>query len=268
MAGSVFGGDATVNWSASLKFSKDLDTVCGRIGVTTEGIEHNGPSNILMAGCVKNGAMNTWLHDAHQHENEKAVGVECLVHYNQPICIKADRVVVSAGSLQSPEKVGIFKGDLLTCLSNVAENAEDGYGCNIEGFSPQPSLFSNYVDWRNAVDHKEYMARFEQCASVIILARDKDSIGSVEYGKDENVVTHYILSEHDRKSILEGLIRAANITVASGAREVITAQIGVDFFKFDANEESSVNDPRFLTWIEYGLPDHSASIMSAHQMGS
>ncbi|KAI8060184.1 hypothetical protein BC940DRAFT_337793 [Gongronella butleri] len=119
VAGSLIGGGTSINYSASLrlphwardewakqglpyfaseKFTKDLDTVCDRIGVTTEGIRLTGSNKVLKEGCeklgyhvqlipqnsggephechwcmggcadgVKNGSMNTWLRDAVEH---------------------------------------------------------------------------------------------------------------------------------------------------------------------------------------------------------
>ncbi|CAO3669387.1 unnamed protein product [Rhizopus stolonifer] len=370
MAGSVFGGGTTVNWSASFKpqhfvreewakqglshflspkFSKDLDTVYKRIGATTEKIRHNGSNKMFMKGCealgypfaeipqntgtkphecnlcfsgcragVKNGTMNTWLRDAHQHgakflvqskvkkviiEDGKAVGVECLVHYEKKILIKADCVVVSAGSLQSPgvllrsglknknigqhlhihpstmifgqfnEKLRAFEGSLMSSFSSIAEDTEnDGYGCKIEAISLQPDQFAAVLPWRGAMDHKESMMHLEQFSAILVLARDKDSLGSVEYDQNENVSSCYNLSQRDKRSIIDGMIRAADIIVGGGGRQVYTSQFGVEPFKFEANEESSVGNERFIRWKDsvrqYGLPDNGSALMSAHQMGT
>lgn len=61
--------------------------------------------------------MNTWLRDAYQHgarfldrtkverviiENGRAVGVECTAHYEHKAVIRAEQVVVSGGSLHTP----------------------------------------------------------------------------------------------------------------------------------------------------------------------
>ena len=61
--------------------------------------------------------MNSWLRDAHEHnakfldrtkvlrvliEDGKATGVECLVHGEKLVKIYANRVVVSAGSMNTP----------------------------------------------------------------------------------------------------------------------------------------------------------------------
>ena len=76
LAGSCFGGGGTVNWSASLQtqhyvrqewadqglpfftsgeFQNCLDTVCGEMGVTTEGIQHNFANRTLLEGSRRLG---------------------------------------------------------------------------------------------------------------------------------------------------------------------------------------------------------------------
>lgn len=88
------------------------------IAQNTDGQEHD--CNFCFTGCrdgIKNGTMNTWLRDAYQHgarfldrtkverviiENGRAVGVECTAHYEHKAVIRAEQVVVSGGSLHTP----------------------------------------------------------------------------------------------------------------------------------------------------------------------
>jgi choline dehydrogenase-like flavoprotein len=75
LAGATFGGGSTVNWACSLRtpekvrrewavdyglksfapgsatFDASLDAVCGRLGVTTEGIAHNRNNQLLLDSC-------------------------------------------------------------------------------------------------------------------------------------------------------------------------------------------------------------------------
>jgi glycerol-3-phosphate dehydrogenase len=155
---------------------------------------------------VKNGTMNTWLRDAYQHnakflEKTKvikvvtkkgvATGVECLVNYERKVTIKADQVVVSAGSLQSPgvlmrsglknknigrnlrlhpcsitfgffdRPIRTFEGSIVTAVSGVVEI--DGYGAKLEVPQLHPGSFSTVVPWHGAAAHKEIMLKYDQC---------------------------------------------------------------------------------------------------------
>lgn len=262
--------------------------------------------------------MNTWLRDANQHnakflvktkvnkvitKNGKAAGVECVVNYDRKVNIKANQVVVSAGSLQSPgvlirsglknknigrnlrlhpcsitfgffdREIRTFQGSIMTAVSGVAESVDnDGYGAKLEVPCLHPGSFSTVLPWRGAAAHKELMMRYDRCAPILILSRDKDSTGVVRYDDKDNAIVDFNLSSRDRKSLLAGIDRSLNILVAAGAREVHTGQFGVDPFIFKDSEESRVDNPRFVAWkqqvIKYGFPQEGAGVFCAHQMGS
>lgn len=143
------------------------------------GGRHHHDCEFCYVGCkggIKNGTMNTWLRDAHQHNAKfldktkvirvvtrdgKAIGVECIVHYDRKVYIKANEVCICrlfTVSWCSFEKwveknigqtlrfhpvmvvLGFFdrpirphQGSYMTALSGVAEDLEnDGYGAKLE----------------------------------------------------------------------------------------------------------------------------------------
>lgn len=262
--------------------------------------------------------MNTWLRDAYQHgakfldrskvqrvltKNGKAIGVEVVVHYEHKVTIYADKVVVAAGSLQTPgvlqrsglknknigrhlrihpccitigffdHDINCFEGSIMTAVSNVCENLDgQGYGAKIEVPCLHPGSYSTVLPWRGSAAHKELMLKYRRCAPLLILSRDKDSKGAVRYDDKGNVIVDFVLSQHDRQSLLQGILRTLKILCAAGARELHTGQYGVDPFKFKADEESSINNPRFVKWLKrvekYGLPQDGAGVFCAHQMGT
>ncbi|KAI9492683.1 hypothetical protein BDB00DRAFT_420634 [Zychaea mexicana] len=236
-------------------------------------------------------------------EKGRAVGVEVIVHYDKKVTIRADQVVVAASSLHTPgilqrsgltnknigqnlrlhpcsisfgffdENVDCFKGSIMTAVSNVAENVDsEGYGAKIEVPCLHPGSYSTVLPWRGAAHHKSLMLRYRKCAPMLILSRDKDSKGVVRSDANGNMVVDFELSNHDRQSILEGIERSLKILCAAGARELHTGQFGVDPFAFQAGEESRVDNPRFVEWLDkvrkYGLPQDGAGIFCAHQMGT
>ncbi|KAI8975154.1 hypothetical protein BDF20DRAFT_589080 [Mycotypha africana] len=242
-------------------------------------------------------------------EVRRAVGIECFAHYNRDktIYIRArEQVIVSAGSLQSPglllrsgltnphighhlhlhpcsitfgffdgrkKEVNTFQGSIMTAVSGVAEDVDhEGYGAKLEVPCLHPGSYSTVLPWRGAAAHKELMLKYSYCAPILILSRDKDSVGRVRYDENDNVMVDFNLSNHDRRSILAGIEKSLNVLVAAGARELHTGQFGVQPFVFREEEESRVDNHRFISWkqkvLKYGLPPNGAGIFSAHQMGS
>ncbi|KAI8388548.1 uncharacterized protein BYT42DRAFT_611581 [Radiomyces spectabilis] len=236
-------------------------------------------------------------------EKGVAVGVEAVVQYSHHVTIRAKQVVVAGGSLQSPgillrsgltnknigrhlrlhpcsitfgffdRNIDMFEGSIMTAVSNVAENVDhEGYGAKLEVPCLHPGSFATVLPWRGAAHHKELMMRYRQCAPILILARDKDSTGAVRYDEHNNLIVDFALSTHDRQSILAGIDRSLLVLVAAGARELHTGQFGVEPFKFEPDEESRVDNPRFMQWrqkvLKYGLPQDGAGVFCAHQMGT
>ncbi|KAI8890264.1 long-chain fatty alcohol dehydrogenase [Backusella circina FSU 941] len=285
----------------------------------THGKPHE--CNFCYTGCkagIKNGTMNTWLRDAHAHnakfmdktkvkrviiKNGKAQGVEVLAHYNRKMTIRADKVVVSGGSLQSPgillrsgltnknigknlrlhpctitfgffdRSIATSEGSIMTAVSGVAENVDtEGYGAKLEVPLVHPGSFSTVMPWRGAVHHKELMLKYDTACPILVLSRDKNSDCTVRYNEHDDYIVDFKLSNHDRQSIVAGMERSLMVLVAAGAREVHTGQFGIEPFAFNDDEESRVDNPRFIEWknqvVKHGFPQDGAGIFCAHQMAS
>ncbi|KAI9266001.1 GMC oxidoreductase-domain-containing protein [Sporodiniella umbellata] len=236
-------------------------------------------------------------------EGGKAVGVECELRDGKIVKIGAKCVVVSGGSLQSPgillrsglknpmigrhlrlhpvvsitgifkEPIQDFQGDMSTMYSKVAYDTEnDGYGSYLESMSMSPAFYSSFLQWRGGANHKDSMLEFNRAATFMVLIHDKDSESSVKYDERDNVVVEYSLSERDTRSMIEGIQKGADIMVGAGARKVISGQLYLNPFEFREDEESTVSNPRFITWKkkvkEYGAPVNGTGLTSAHQMSS
>ncbi|KAF9114968.1 hypothetical protein BGX27_009296 [Mortierella sp. AM989] len=268
-------------------------------------------------GCrfgEKQGTMMTFLHDAKAHGAQfmhdtfvdrvliskgKAVGV--VGHQNgHKVTVKADKVVVSAGSIHSPallkrsglknknigqnlflhpvsyvfgkfdEKIECYQGSIMTALTTVAENVDGhGYGAKIEVPSHHPALNSIFVKWKNAADHKSKMLDLNHILPLIVLTRDRDG-GSVVSGPDGLPRIDYSVSKHDVVSLKEGVERSLKILIAAGAKSVWTPQSGLEEFK--VNPELGENDPAFVKYIQRvkstGFGPGISTIGSAHQMGT
>lgn len=117
------------------------------------------------------------------------------------------------------------------------------------------------------------MLKYSHIFPLLVLSRDKDSRGAVHHDDDGTCRVDYTISPHDRRSLMEGLLRALDVMVAAGAEEIITLQNGVESYKWRKDEESKISHERYRAWIEnrvkkIGLVNNMAGFFSAHQMGT
>ncbi|KAG0210959.1 hypothetical protein BGX28_008667 [Mortierella sp. GBA30] len=295
---------------------------CHKLGYPTKDIPQNtGYQEHSCGWCglgcrygEKQGTMMTFLQDAKNHGAQfmqdtfvervlthkgKAVGV---VGYQngRKVTIKANKVVVSAGSIHSPallqrsglknrnigrnlflhpvafifgkfeQEVNCYEGSIMTALSTVSENTDGhGYGSKIEVPSVHPGLRSVNITWENAADHKSRMLDVNHIMPLIVLTRDRDG-GSIDLGPDGMPRMHYSVSKHDTLSLEEGMERSLRILVAAGAKSVWTTQRNVP--EFQVNPALGSNDPafdKFLAQVKRAsVRPGSTVIGSAHQMGT
>ncbi|KAF9172938.1 hypothetical protein BGX21_002424 [Mortierella sp. AD011] len=295
---------------------------CHKLGYPAKNIPQNTGGHAHACGWCgfgcrfgeKQGTMMTFLHDAKLNgaqfmqdtfiervliEKGRAVGV--VGHQNgRKVTVKANKVVVSAGSIHSPallqrsglknknigknlflhpvsyafgrfdEKINCYEGSIMTALTTVAENVDGkGYGAKIEVPSHHPALNSVFVKWKNAVDHKSRMLDINNIVPLIVLTRDRDG-GSIHCGDDGLPRIDYSVSKHDHVSLTEGIDRSLRILVAAGAKAVWTSQRGTEEFK--VNPELGQSDPAFEKYIKQvrsiGFGPGIAQVGSAHQMGT
>ncbi|KAF9429079.1 hypothetical protein BGZ76_001839 [Entomortierella beljakovae] len=295
---------------------------CRKLGYPTKDIPQNtGHQKHSCGWCgfgcrygEKQGTLMTFLKDAKENGAQfmqdtfiekvliskgKAVGV--VGHQNgRRVTIKADKVIVSAGSIHSPsllkrsglknqnigknlalhpvswvfgefdDKIETYQGSIMTALTTVAEDVDGkGYGAKIEVPTHHPGLHSIFGKWKSAADHKSYMLKLNHVVPLIILTRDRDG-GAVTNGPDGMPRIDYTISKHDAASMEEAAERCIRLLVAAGAKTIFTTQQGVEEFK--VNAELGQNDPELNKFIKKcrgtGFHAGSAALGCAHQMGS
>jgi hypothetical protein len=237
----------------------------------------------------------------------KAIGIECHVHDSaQVTTIKAKQVIISCGSMRTPnilrrsglsnphigrnlhiqpiifnfglynEPINQNEGPLMTRVCNVSENCHgDNYGVKIEEGPMLPGTLATRLPWLGAAKHKELMLRHKHILTLLNVVRDKDSIGIIKYDKnsqDDRPIYDYTLSKHDEISVITGVEKTMNILVTSGARELYSSQANVEPFIFNDNEESRIDNPRYIKWLDTvrkaGILRVSTPLNSVHQLGS
>ncbi|KAI8139042.1 GMC oxidoreductase-domain-containing protein [Fennellomyces sp. T-0311] len=315
-----WGKDHGISYFLSPQFAVDLQRVYERIGVSTKNIKHNGANQLMRDGCeklgysffdvprntsgqshecnwciygcrdgVKNGTMNTWLHDTYEYgakfldrsqvtrvlvQDGKAAGVECLVHGKTKTNIYADRVVISAGPIRTP---GILTNSSLT-NKNIGRNMRIHPTTIVYGIFDEPvnshegaiitamaevrdgirfmtlpghaGLVQSLLPWRGSLKHKQFALKLRHVVPLLVFMCENDSSGTVTSKPDGEVSFTYTLSQRDRKRLERGLDDNIQILCAAGAREIHTVQTGIDPFVFGKDEEIRTDNTRFVAWRE------------------
>ncbi|ORY00781.1 long-chain fatty alcohol dehydrogenase [Basidiobolus meristosporus CBS 931.73] len=273
---------------------------CKRLGYPSGNIPQNTANSRhdcgwCTFGCSNGGKQSTavtWLQDAQQHgahfavncyvqevitNNGRAEGV--IAHVNgSPLVVKAKRVVVSAGALNSPlilERSGLknknigrtlrvhpvyiasgyfpnleidqFSGSIMTAISGIADRRQGtGYGAKLEILAGHPVLGSFLRSWKSGESHKTSMVTLRNQITVAILIRDKDSVARVFADKEtQKPCVEFSLGKFDAESGVEGVQAATKILVALGAKEVEVPFPGMKPFVADYLKTPSGDDSTF-----------------------
>ena len=261
----------------------------------------------------KNSADKNWLRDATDHgakilvrtkatrvlvENGRAAGVEAV--YADPatgasanVTVRAPRVVVAAGALESPSLLlrsgigGPAAGNYLrlhpcgvvfavygddqrawwgaphAMLCDEFSNPGNGYGFLIEGSQYAPSLIGAAVHWTSGRGHKELMADAKRGVTTIGLVRDH-GFGRVALdAAGESVVTYDVTDPLDVENYHKGLDAQIQIALAAGASALYLLAPGLPRWRYGDDVDAFRDVART---IEIGFGGSTA--FSAHQMGS
>jgi choline dehydrogenase-like flavoprotein len=99
----------------------------------------------------------------------------------------------------------------------------DGYGILLETGPTTPTLASAFVGWDGGREHLARMQKLRNMVPVAVLVRDRDSVGTVDVGRDGEAVVSYQLSSHDAHHALRGMDIVAELHMAAGAKSLLTA---------------------------------------------
>jgi len=119
------------------------------------------------------------------------------------------------------ERVEPWTGALQTRYSDQFANLDDGYGVKFETAPVHFALAASAFGWEGSRAMREDVARLAHTSLVGILLRDRDP-GCVRVGADGRPRAYYELSRYDAAHVRQGLMAAARVLAAAGAREVCT----------------------------------------------
>jgi choline dehydrogenase-like flavoprotein len=233
-------------------------------------------------------------------------GVASAPLVTRKVLIKAQRVIVSSGTMQSPllllrsglmnpqigrnlyvhpvavlgaihkEAIKPWEGGILTAVVNEFENLDGkGHGVKLEATNMIPSSWLIWLDWKGGLQYKLDAAKLKHMTGYISLAKERDTGRVYPDPVDGRVRFQYTPSKTAKQHIMQGLVALAKIQYVAGASEIFTTIPGMRPFKRDLSTPQSgdgINDPGFQAWLDEinakGFPSPESVFVSAHQMGT
>ncbi|KAL4891576.1 hypothetical protein BDV59DRAFT_66050 [Aspergillus ambiguus] len=252
-------------------------------------------------GQVASGVEGTWT------SRDSYLGLSGEGARKRKVIIKAKKVVVSCGSLQSPllllrsglknsqigrnlhlhpvvlaasifdEETRPWEGACLTTVVNELEDMDGkGHGVKIECVTMLPPAFLPAFGWRDGLDYKKFVAKLPHMSGFITLTKDRDPGRVYPDPVDGRCRVDYTVSQYDRKHILEAIAASAKIAYISGAKEFHTSYRDMPPFirPVDANADDAegINNAALQSWLaelrRKTLDPERTLFACAHQMGS
>jgi choline dehydrogenase-like flavoprotein len=137
-----------------------------------------------------------------------------------------------------------------------------GYGFRLECPPVLPGLLAASIPWWGSQQHRELAAQAAHSAPFIVLVRDRNS-GVVTVDRAGHPLVTYRVGEQEQRHLVVGMIAAARVHLAAGARRVMTLHtppVGLD-----QNGER----PDFEDELERrGVVANAVALFSAHQMST
>lgn len=297
---------------------------CERLGWEFATVTRNWDPSLhdpAMAGYMgfgdqsgaKQSTTRTYLQDAAEHgarivvgcfaervivEGGRAAGIEAS--WTEPptgrsgrLTVRAPRVVVACGSLESPALLlrsgigGPAAGrnlHLHPCTATIGDygqdmrswwgaphaglirefaNVQDGHGFLIEGAQYTTGLGASAIPWSSGEQHKSTMVDFSRCGTWIGLLRDRGS-GSVSIDANGMAVPSYSIEDPLDASLTElALEQQIRGHVAAGAARVMVLAAGLPTWRVGDDLDAFITRARRIPQRLGGL-----RLFSAHQMGS
>ena len=185
-----------------------------------------------------------------------------------------------------PEKrMDLHRGSILTTICTVANTSPDGqhYGCKLEiptghpmvaGLTLPLQMPSIRKDEDPACTSRAPVLQYSNMMAVIVLQRDRDSVGSVVMDKHGQPSVNFTLSTHDGQSLATGLTRAYDVLLTSGASELFGSTDALPFRLADhpPNDRSgTISDPNYRAYLKRTVHEgirapYNCTLFSAHQV--
>lgn len=222
------------------------------------------------------------------------------------VIIKAKKVIVSGGTMQSPlilkrsglknphigkhlklhpislvgatydEEIRPWEGGILTAVVTEFDNQDGhGHGVKIEAVSMLPSIWLTGLMWHGGLNFKLLVPRMKHMVGHFPLVRDLGEGEVFADPSDGRSRFRYHPCKKDKQYILDGVLACAKINHVEGAKEIFSLVPGVSTFVRSEDDECAhkgINCSHFQAWLEEvkrrGFPNPDSFFASAHQMGT
>ena len=276
--------------------------------------EHAGYAGFGDQSGAKQSGDKTWLLDAVENgadvlvrtraqrilvEGGRAAGVECVRLGEDgatavgSVTVRAPRVVVACGSLESPALLlrsgiggpavgqylrlhpalavlGVYSEDQQgwwgapqTGLCDTFCNRGDGFGYLIEGAQYAPAIGASAVPWVGGLEHKERMVDWRFGATIIALIRDRGHGAVTIDGTGEAVPSYSVDDEVDRRNLWHAVESITRIHHAAGAKAIISLAQGSPTWRYGDDLDAFIARATRMP-----LRGGGQKLFSAHQLGS
>ena len=220
------------------------------------------------------------------------VTVTARTHLGHRVCVNASVAVLAAGAIHTPaillrsgvrRSVGAnlhlhpvtavwghfdapvrpWTGTLQSLYSDELARLDGGYGVRLETAPIHPAYLALATPWMEPSQFHQYMCQLPYLSLIGVLLRDR-SAGRVRLDRTGRPVVRYALSGHDQAHVRTGVIGAARVLAAAGAREIFSSHRQlVSWFPDQESIESWVARTDAMG---YGV--HNIVYGSWHQMGT
>ena len=180
-----------------------------------------------------------------------------------------------------------WEGGIITSCNSEFENLDQkGHGVKIETTCMVPFACLSAYPWKDGLDAKLLLARFNKLASFVTIVRDRDTGTVFPDPKTGGPRVDYQMSEFDREHALQGMEALAKICYVQGATEFYPYIPGLpplkinpasvkDFhakLKAGQVKDPEFSDPALKDWLKklwtIGRSKGLDPLACAHQMGS
>lgn len=152
--------------------------------------------------------------------------------------------LLSATYLDRPTPINPWEGAILTAVVDEFQNQDQkGHGAKLEAMTMLPSWVLAFQAWKGGLEYKELCSKLPYMTSHISLARDRDTGRVYPDPVDGRCRIAYTPSAFDRQNAMEGIIGAAKIAYINGASEIFTCNANLPIFtRTPSSSPSSTTD--------------------------